>query len=77
MNKEVCTDESDEEDFNVFPSKSKLKQVLFADSDSSEEESSHAKLDQLRTKSKFCAEAPRNICKNKCARDKFPMEEGE
>ena len=73
-NKEVCTDESDEEDFNVFPSKSKLKQVLFSDSDSSVEESSNVKLDQVRTKSKFSAEAPRNLCKIKCARDKFPME---
>ena len=79
-NKEVCTDESDEEDFNVFPTKSKLKQVLHSHSDSSEEESSHAKIDLATTKSKFSAEAPRNVCKNKstkCARDKFPMEEGE
>ena len=79
-NKEVCTDESDEEDFNVFPPKSKLKQVLHSHSDSSEEESSHAKIDLATTKSKFSAEAPRNVCKNKstkCARYKFPMGEGE
>ena len=38
---------------------------------------SNVKLDQVRTKSKFSAEAPRNLCKIKCACDKFPMEEGE
>ena len=36
-NKEVCTDESDEKDFNVFPPKCKLKQVLYSDSGRSEE----------------------------------------
>ena len=79
----VSTDESDEGDFEVFPTRSKLKQVPYSGTSSesdSDEGSSHPKINEAVTKSRILAESARRVTKRKstkCARDKFPMEEGE
>ena len=79
----VSTDESDEDDFEVFPTRSKLKQVPYSGTSSesdSDEGSSHPKINEAVTKSRILAESARGVTKRKytkCARDKFPMEEGE